>query len=79
MGGELLDHAAVAFAQHVQLAGQWAGGVRGNVFEHVVKLIRGVGVHLSGEGRPGEAARQARAALCHGYALLEQRVDRPWA
>jgi hypothetical protein len=51
--------------------------VFGHVFKHVVQLIRGVGVHLSGEARLGEAEPGQPEQRCvTGYALLEQRVDR---
>ena len=80
VAGELLDHTAVAFAQHVQTAVQVDRGqtaVRRHIFEHMVKLIRGVRVRLSGEACLGEAEpgkpEQRRVA---GYPLLEERVHR---
>ena len=82
-GGELLNHGAVAFAQHVQPAVQVDHGqarVRGHVAEQVAELISSVGVRLSGEARLGEAKRsQPEQRRVTGYALLEQRVDRPRA
>jgi len=55
--GELLDHTAVAFVQHVQPAVQVhrrQPRVRRHVAEHAVELIRHVGVRLGREARLGE-------------------------
>jgi hypothetical protein len=53
---------------------------RHNVLEHVLELISRVGVRLSGEARLGEAEPgQPEQRRITGYALLQQRVDRPRA
>jgi hypothetical protein len=79
-GGELLDHAAVLFAKHIQAAVQvnrWQARVRRYVREQAVKLVRSVGVRLGCQAFLGEAeACEPEQRVIAGVPLLEQGMDR---